>query len=59
MCTYHLCSHVLSSFNATVLGSKGKGEEEDETKEDEETKGEEKEEKNEEENEAKEGFREE
>jgi len=49
---------VQLSFNATVLGSKGKGEDDDEMKE-EETRGEEKEEKNEEENEDKGGVQEE
>jgi len=58
VCTCHLCSRALSSFNATVLGSKGKGEGEDETK-DEETKGEEKDEKDEEDKEDKEGAQEE
>ena len=55
------CAHVLSSFNATVLGSKGKGgEEEDETKEEDETREVEKrEEKDEEAKEDKEGVQEE
>lgn len=36
MCASRLRSNVLSSFNATVLGSKGKGgEDEEDTKEEE------------------------
>lgn len=53
------CSHVLPSFNATVLGSKGKDEEGEETKEEEEKKEERGEEKTEEEKEEKEDVQEE
>lgn len=51
----NVCAHVLSSFNATVLGSKGKVGEDEEAKEDEEKK----EEKDEEEKEDKEDVQEE
>ena len=49
----YLRSHTLSSFNATVLGSKGKAGDDEEAKEEEEKK-EEKEEESEEINELKE-----
>jgi len=46
--TQYLRSHMLSSFNATVLGSKGKAGDDEEAKEEEEKKEEISEEKNEE-----------
>ena len=47
----YLRSHTLSSFNATVIGSKGKDGDDEEAKEEEEKKEEKKEEKGEEKNE--------